>query len=410
MFQFAPFASLQLVLEGMDERHVDAHFHNRGHVAVLVEQGHGLHEPVVPRPVGVDAAFLIALDGPFLPCALDRAFGAGSGPAFVDLVAGVARLRIVPDGEAVVPAQEAVFAVLHGNAAGDHVEQSLEVVLPAAHFFEVVLIADAEFNDGPRELAEFVVAAGVVEGDGLPFAHGLHTGDHAADGQTHFIPIKGHRDGAKEQGNGGQDNPEPFVGHQPQNGPHPGEKQQRRHGDGLDHEAVGSESAMHRQPRFPAVRREPPERKRLFPVHGLAGGVLGLKHPVDDGEQLFGIEGLLEGGHGVADGEVDALEAADHDDGRVLECGVHGHLAVKARPPFVGHFHVQRNEIGPFRFEDGKGFLDAGCGTGRVAVVGENFGDVLDDIRVVVDGQDLLGHGASPCVRIRRWLVRERAG
>ena len=108
--------------------------------------------------------------------------------------------------------------------------------------------------------------------------------------------------------------------------------------------------------------------------------------------------------------EVDALEAADHDDGRVLECGVHGHLAVKARPPFVGHFHVQRDEIGPFRFEDGKGFLDAGCGTGRVAVVGENFGDVLDDIRVVVDGQDLLGHGASPCVRIRRWLVRERAG
>lgn len=58
---------LQLVLERMDERHVDAHFHNRGHVAVLVEQGHGLHEPVVPRPVGVDAAFLIALDGPFLP-------------------------------------------------------------------------------------------------------------------------------------------------------------------------------------------------------------------------------------------------------------------------------------------------------------------------------------------------------
>ncbi|MFQ9867316.1 MAG: hypothetical protein ACLRWP_10185 [Bilophila wadsworthia] len=52
-----------------------------------------------------------------------------------------------------VPAQEAVFAVLHGNAAGDHVEQPLEVVLPAAHFFEVVLIADAEFNDGPRELA-----------------------------------------------------------------------------------------------------------------------------------------------------------------------------------------------------------------------------------------------------------------
>ena len=64
----------------------------------------------------------------------------------------VARLRIVPDGEAVVPAQEAVFAVLHGNAAGDHVEQPLEVVLPAAHFFEVVLIADAEFNDGPREM------------------------------------------------------------------------------------------------------------------------------------------------------------------------------------------------------------------------------------------------------------------
>ena len=154
-----------------------------------------------------------------------------------------------------VPAQEAVFAVLHGNAAGDHVEEPLEVVLPAAHFFEVVLIADAEFNDGPRKLAEFVVAAGVVEGDGLPFAHGLHTGDHAADGQTHFIPIKGHRDGAEEQGNGGQDNPEPFVGHQPQNGSHPGEKQQRRHGDGLDHEAVGSESAMHRQPRFPAVRR-----------------------------------------------------------------------------------------------------------------------------------------------------------
>ena len=59
---------------------------------------------------------------------------------------------------------------------------------------------------------------------------------------------------------------------------------------------------MHRQPRFPAVRREPPERKRLFPVHGLAGGVLGLKHPVDDGEQLFRIEGLLEGGRGGADG------------------------------------------------------------------------------------------------------------
>ena len=53
---------------------------------------------------------------------------------------------------------------LHGNAAGDHVEEPLEVVLPAAHFFEVALIADAEFNDGPRELAEFVVAAGVVEG------------------------------------------------------------------------------------------------------------------------------------------------------------------------------------------------------------------------------------------------------
>lgn len=99
-----------------------------------------------------------------------------------------------------VPAQEAVFAVLHGNAAGDHVEQPLEVVLPAAHFFEVVLIADAEFNDGPRELAEFVVAAGVVEGDGLAFAHGLHAGDHAADGQTHFIPIKGYRDGAKGAG------------------------------------------------------------------------------------------------------------------------------------------------------------------------------------------------------------------
>ena len=80
---------------------------------------------------------------------------------------------------------------------------------------------------------------------------------------------------------------------------------------------------------------------------------------------------------------MDALESADHDDGRVLECGVHGHLAVKARPPFVGHFHVQRDEIGPFRFEDGKGFLDAGCGTGRVAAVGENFGDVLDDIKLL---------------------------
>lgn len=50
------------------------------------------------------------------------------------------------------------------------------------------------------------------------------------------------------------------------------------------------------------------------------------------------------------------------DDGRVLECGVHGHLAVKRGPHSSGHFHVQRDKESDFRFEDGRASstLDAG--------------------------------------------------
>ena len=243
-----PLGGLQLVLEGMDERHVDAHFHDRGDVAVAVEEGDGLDEPVVARAVGVDPAFLIALDDAFVPCADDGAFGTGRGAVLVDFVAGLPRLRGVAHGEAVVPAEQVIVAVLYGDAAGHHVEQPLEVVLAAAHFFELVLVADAEFDDGVRELAELVVAAGVVEGDGLSFAHGLHAGDHAADGQAHLIPVEAHGDGAQKQRDGGQDDPQPFEGHQPEYRSHPGKKQQRRHGDGLHHEAVGSESASHRRP------------------------------------------------------------------------------------------------------------------------------------------------------------------
>ena len=138
-----------------------------------------------------------------------------------------------------------VLPVLHRDATGHHVEQSLEVILAAAHFLELVLVADAEFDNSVRKLAEFVITARIIEGDSLPFVHCLHAGDHAADGQADLVPVKPHGNDAQEQRDRWQNDPKPFKLHQPEHRSHTGKKQQRSHGDGLHHETIGSEPASH---------------------------------------------------------------------------------------------------------------------------------------------------------------------
>ena len=83
------FGNLQLGLEGTNERHVDAHLHDRRNLPAAVEKRDSLYEPVVARTIRVDAAFLRALDEAGIPCADDGTFRAGRRPVLIDFIAGL---------------------------------------------------------------------------------------------------------------------------------------------------------------------------------------------------------------------------------------------------------------------------------------------------------------------------------